>query len=81
MAEPTNKEGLNYIDWINDSIAEKSIKYYKYSEFKNIQQIGSGSYGNVIRVNWKNPNRFFALKSFKNDGQTLKEVVKEVQYL
>ena len=70
-----------YVNWLNNSIADEHINYYEYSEFKNTQQIGSGSYGNVVRVNWKNPDRFFALKSFNNDDQTLKEVVKEVQYL
>src|SRR5215213_6860282 len=71
---------LNDIDWLNNSIADEHIKYYEYSDFKNIQPIGKGSYGNVVRANWKNSDRFFALKSFNNDKQTLKEVVKEVQY-
>ena len=74
------KMSNEYIDWIEKSIVER-INYYEYSDFKNIQKIGSGSYGNVVRANWKNPDRFFALKSFNNDDQTLKEVVKEVQSL
>src|SRR4051794_27227989 len=69
---------LNDIDWLNHSIADEHIKYYEYSDFKIIQQIGEGSYGNVVYANWKNSDRFFALKSFKNDEQTLNEVVKEV---
>ena len=66
------------MDWLNNSISEGHIQYYEYSDFSNIQQIGSGSYGNVVRANWKNSDRFFALKSFNNNEQTLKEVVKEV---
>src|SRR2546429_9504517 len=69
---------LNDIDWLNHSIADEHIKYYEYSDFKIIQQIGKGSYGNVVYANWKNSDRFFALKSFINDEQTFKEVVKEI---
>ncbi|RGB29987.1 hypothetical protein C1646_818178 [Rhizophagus diaphanus] len=80
MPENFETEDLNYyIDWLDNSITEEHIKYYEYSDFTNIQQIGKGSYGNVIRVNWKNSNRLFAIKSFNNDKQTLKEVVKELK--
>jgi hypothetical protein len=79
MSKNTKIDDLNYyIDWLNNSVAEKHIKCYEYSIFKNIQQIGKGAYGNVVRVNWKDSNRLFALKSFNNDEQTIKEVVKEV---
>jgi hypothetical protein len=82
MAENFKIKDLNYFnDWLNYSISEEHIKYYEYSDFTNIQQIGKGSYGNVVRVNWKNSNRIFALKSFNNNEQTLKEVVKEVIFL
>jgi hypothetical protein len=69
-----------HIDWLNKSIKEKHIIYYEYSDFKNFQLIGSGSYGKVERANWKN-NRFYALKSFNNDKITLKEAINEVQHL
>ena len=39
-----------YIDWLEKSIAEEHIKYYEYSDFKNVQQIGRGSHANVLRV-------------------------------
>ena len=82
MSKNTKIKDLNYyINWLNNAITEEHIKYYEYSDFKNIQQIGRGAYGTVDRVNWKNSNRFLALKSFNNDEQTLKEVVKEVRYL
>ncbi len=58
---------------------DKDIVYYEYSDFKKIQQIGRGSFGNVVRANWKNTDYFFALKSFNNDRVTLEEVLKEVQ--
>ena len=68
-----------YTDWLEESIAKRHIKLYEYSDFKNIQPIGSGSYGNIVRVNWKkNTTRFFALKSFINNKQTFRELVKEV---
>ena len=43
----------------------------------NIQPIGKGSYGNVVRANLKNSNHHFALKFFIIDKQTLKEVVND----
>ncbi|RIA94223.1 hypothetical protein C1645_865865 [Glomus cerebriforme] len=58
-------------------ISEGRIEYYEYSDFKNIQPIGKGSFGSVSRATWKNTTRYFALKSFNNDKQTLKEIVKE----
>ena len=74
------KESKFYINWLRKSIEEKYISYYKYSDFGNLQQIGSGSYGDVVRANWKT-NRLYALKFFNNDKITLKEVVNEVRYL
>ncbi|RIA88923.1 hypothetical protein C1645_806542 [Glomus cerebriforme] len=71
------KDFRYYIDWLNNSITEEHIRYYEYSNFTNIQEIGRGSYGNVVRAYCKNYDRFFALKSFNNDEQTIKEVVKE----
>ncbi|GBC07922.1 hypothetical protein RclHR1_00780002 [Rhizophagus clarus] len=82
MTENSETKDLNYyIEWLNNSITEEHIRYYNYSDFTNIQRIGRGSHGNVVRVNWKNSNRLFALKSFINDKQTLKEVVKELKLL
>jgi len=65
---------------LENFITKECIKRYKYSDFKNVQPIGKGSFGNVMRVNWKTTNHFFALKSFNNDEITLKEVVNEVLY-
>ncbi|CAB4393259.1 unnamed protein product [Rhizophagus irregularis] len=41
--------------------------------------IGSGSYGSVVRANWKDTDKFFALKTFNHDKITLKEVVNEIK--
>jgi len=80
-----NKTDLNfYIDWLENSIADEYFTYYEYSDFKNLQPIGNGSFGKVTRANWKNADRFFALKSFNNNNfnnnkkVTLNEVVNEV---
>jgi hypothetical protein len=71
-----------YVDWLEKSITNEYFNYYEYSEFKNLKLVGSGSYGSVVRANWKNTGSFFALKTFKNnDNTTLKELVKEVSKL
>ena len=75
----SNNEDINfYIDWLEKSISEERIKLYEHSDFKNIRPIGSGSFGSVVRATWKNTIHYFALKSFNNDKQTLREIVKEV---
>ncbi|GBC08662.1 hypothetical protein RclHR1_00830013 [Rhizophagus clarus] len=73
------KDSNHYIEWLERSIIDEHINYYEYSNFKNIRPIGSGSYGNVNRANWKNADHFFALKSFNNDKQTLEEIIKELK--
>jgi hypothetical protein len=79
MSNNTKIEETNYIEWLESSISEGHIKSYEYSDFKNTQQIGSGSYGSVVRATWKNIDSYLAIKSFFNhDNITLKEVVNEV---
>ncbi|CAG8714172.1 8120_t:CDS:1, partial [Funneliformis mosseae] len=41
------------IDWFEEKIDEGYFNYYEYLDFKNIQPIGNGSFGNVMRANWK----------------------------
>ncbi|RGB32847.1 kinase-like domain-containing protein, partial [Rhizophagus diaphanus] len=78
MSNESNlKESNVYIDWLERSISEENIAYYKYSEFKDLIFIGSGSFGSVYRANWRNIDNIYALKSFNNDKTTLKEVVNE----
>ncbi len=82
MSDDTDIKDSNfYINWLEKAIIDKCLNYYEYSEFKNIQSVGKGSFGNVMRANWKSIDCFFALKSFNNDKVTLKEVVNEVKYL
>ena len=65
-------------DWLENAITNEDFNYYEYSEFKNLIPIGSGSYGSVVRANWKDSDSIFALKTFNHDKTTLKEVVNEV---
>ena len=72
------KESNSYIDWLENS---NDFRRFDYSDFQKFHNIGKGCFGNVVRVNWKDTDLFFALKSFKNDSVSLKEVVNEVQSL
>ncbi|GBC02718.1 hypothetical protein RclHR1_04780005 [Rhizophagus clarus] len=76
-----NNEDIDeWINWIEEAINKKHIKYYEYEEFKNIQEIGSGAFGKVFRANWKNHGHYLALKSFFNlNSITLKEIVNELR--
>ncbi|GBB97704.1 hypothetical protein RclHR1_30430001 [Rhizophagus clarus] len=76
-----NNENINeWINWIEEAINKKHIKYYEYENFKNIQEIGSGAFGKVFRASWKKFDHYLALKSFFNlNGITLKEIVNELK--
>jgi len=78
--EIQDKEYTNeWINWIEEAITNKHIKYYEYDRFSNIQEIGSGAFGKVFRANWKNSEQYLALKSFFNlNNITVKEIVCEV---
>ena len=79
LCEMSNETDINvYVDWLEKSIANEYFNYYEYSDFNNIQPIGSGNFGKVSRANWKDTDTIFALKSFDNYKLTLKEVVNEV---
>lgn len=67
-----------WIYWIEESIAKNQIRYYDYKHFNNIQEIGTGRFGNVYRANWKSTQSFLALKSFFNFNAMTKEIVNEV---
>jgi hypothetical protein len=66
------------IEWIENCIKERSIKYYEYNEFNDIKKIGSESFGKVYRANWKQNEKCLALKSFSPDSATVKQIVEEV---
>jgi serine/threonine protein kinase len=68
----------NYIDWLEKEINDKRIKVrkYKYSDFRNKQLIGRGSFACVYRANWKSTNTVVALKTF--NSTIPKDVIHEV---
>jgi serine/threonine protein kinase len=67
------------IDWIDQSIIKKHIKYFEYHDFKNLEEIGSGEFSKVYRANWKQNEKYLALKSFSLDNDNVvKKVVNEV---
>ena len=66
-----------WISWIEETISTEYIKYYEFKHFRNFQKIGSGRFGEVYSVNWKESH--FVLKSFFDlDEITTKEIVREV---
>ncbi|GET58466.1 uncharacterized protein OCT59_023919 [Rhizophagus irregularis] len=80
----SNNIELNFIDnsnewinWIEESITKKQIKYYDYKHFNNVQEIGFGEIGKVYRANWKNSHSYLALKSFFNFNIVAKEIANE----
>ena len=72
------KDSNNEIDWLEQSVVNEHIIDYKYSDFKNIQHIGSDSFGSDFRANWKDTDTIFVLKSFNNQKSTPKEIIKEI---
>ncbi|GBC03666.1 hypothetical protein RclHR1_05250002 [Rhizophagus clarus] len=62
----TTGDSNEWITWIEDAIEKKYFKYYEFNHFSNIQEVGSGTFGSVYRANWKNSNKYFALKSFSH---------------
>ena len=55
------------------------FRLYEYEHFSNVQRIGTGGFGKVYRANWKNSNKYLALKSFASlNNITAKEIVQEV---
>jgi hypothetical protein len=68
-----------WIDWIEEAITKKYIKYYDYDHFYNIEEIGSDNIGKFYRANWKNSNKYLVLRSFFNFNDVIiKEIVHEV---
>lgn len=67
-----------FISWLESN---ENVKYFEYTDFKNLKSIGKGSYGSVFRANWKNSDQVFALKSFNNDETTLYQIINEVGIL
>ncbi|GET58669.1 uncharacterized protein OCT59_024290 [Rhizophagus irregularis] len=84
MSDNINKQDTEnkneWINWIEEAIDKEHIKYYEYKEFSNFQEIGAGSFGKVYRTNWKNLEKYFALKSFFSlNNVTVKKIVHELK--
>jgi hypothetical protein len=76
---PVVENPNEWVNWIEDAISRKHIKYYDYEDFRNVQKIGNGAFGKIYRANRKNSEDYFALKSLFNlDNASVKEIVHEV---
>jgi hypothetical protein len=65
------------VNWFDESITNNYLKYYEYSHFYNVQEIGFGRFGKIYRANCR--NSCIVLKSFFNfNNVTVKEIVNEV---
>ena len=67
-----------WMEWIEECIKEKHIKYYEYNKFSNIERIGKGAFSKVYRATFIDNGKHVALKSFDLDNTTVKEIVSEV---
>jgi hypothetical protein len=75
----SNRRSNPCINWIEEAIAKRHIKYYEYKNFSNIKEISTGTYGKISRANWKNSNKYLSLKSFfVRENSTIKEIIHEV---
>ncbi|CAB4414044.1 unnamed protein product [Rhizophagus irregularis] len=71
----------NERNWLEEAISKKLIKFYEFDQFYNLQEIGSGGFGKVYRVDWKDSHKRCALKSFYNlNDTTIKAIVREIQH-
>ena len=76
---PAIENSNEWINWIEEAISKKHVKYYDYKRFYNVQKIGNGAFGKIYRANRKNSDDYFALKSlFKTGSAAVKEIVREV---
>jgi len=75
----TMSEMNEWINWIEEVVSKKHVKYYEYKHFSNIQEIDNSSFGKIYRANWKKSEQYVTLKSFLNfDNITVKELIREV---
>jgi hypothetical protein len=67
-----------WINWIEDAISNKHIKYYEYKNFQNIEKIDKNDFGIIYRAKWKILEQNLTLKSFNLNNATVKEIIREV---
>ncbi|CAB4373851.1 unnamed protein product [Rhizophagus irregularis] len=80
-SKSSNTDTNKWIKWIENGIVDEYINYHNYNEFKNVQRIGFGAFGNVYRATWESSDTVVALKSFEIDNCIMKEVVNEIKLL
>ncbi|CAB4419348.1 unnamed protein product [Rhizophagus irregularis] len=66
-------------EWIEKCIREEHIKYYEFSEFSEIREIGSELFGKMYKTNWKQSEKCIVLRSFNLDHATIKEIIREIK--
>ncbi|CAG8632088.1 17351_t:CDS:2 [Gigaspora margarita] len=66
-------------DLIQKCLVEGQVKFYEYTRFKDIELIGEGGYGKVYRATFKDNEITVALKSFKGNHVSIKEIVNELK--
>ncbi|CAB4373840.1 unnamed protein product [Rhizophagus irregularis] len=85
MTNNSNSKFANTIvltQWLEGAVTENYINYCDYSEFKKIQFINNGAFGDVYRAIWKkSENSVVALKAFENNKTIIKEIVNEIKLM
>jgi hypothetical protein len=73
-----DKKDIKYteIDQLEAFIKEKQIKCFAYSDFESIQLIERENSTTLKRAILE--DKFFVLKSFSNNGETIRKVISEV---
>lgn len=78
-SDSKNVDAVVLTQWLEGAVTENYINYCDYSEFKSIQFIDNGAFGDVYRAIWKkSENSVVALKAFENNKTVIKEIVNEV---
>ncbi|RIB28500.1 kinase-like domain-containing protein [Gigaspora rosea] len=68
-----------YEKWIETKIIEGRINKYNIDEFEDYKLINNGTSNKVYRVRFKNTNNIYALKLFKKNDYTNKEIINELE--
>ncbi|RIB28981.1 kinase-like domain-containing protein [Gigaspora rosea] len=66
-------------DQIQKCLIEGHVKFYEYTCFEDVELIGEGGYGKVYRATFKDNEITVALKSFKGNNISIKEIVNELK--